>query len=100
MMPLRSHTRLIADTMNTHPLAGRILSIAEHPHFGVKCGRVDFNGSRADIVLAHTPEASVGDYVLAPFGVAMAVIEEDEARRAFDMLRDPELADDGLAGGD
>ena len=86
--------------MTTHLIAGRILSITDHPHVGVTCGRVDFNGVRTDVILAHTPEASVGDYVLAPFGVAMVVVEEDEARRAFDMLRDPELADDGLAGGD
>ncbi len=86
--------------MNTHPLAGRILCITDHPQAGLKFGCVDFNGVRADVALAHTPEASVGDYVLAPFGIAMAVVEEAEARLAFEMLRDPERLDDAVADGD
>ncbi len=86
--------------MHTHPLAGRILCITDHAHAGLRCGRVDFNGVRADVVLAHTPEASVGDYVLAPFGVAMAIVDETEARDAFDMLRDAERVDDGAGDND
>lgn len=70
--------------------AGRILSITCDRRAGVTRGRVDFNGIRTDVVLSETPEACVGDYVLAPFGIAMAIVDETEALRAFDMLQDPD----------
>ena len=78
--------------------AGRILSITCDCHGGVTRGRVDFNGIRTDVVLAQTPEACVGDYVLAPFGVAMAAVDEREAQRAFDISWDPGSVDDEFPG--
>jgi hydrogenase expression/formation protein HypC len=38
--------------------------------------------------LAYVPEASVGDYVLVHVGCAISKIDEVEARRVFEYLRE------------
>ncbi|MFZ3034274.1 MAG: HypC/HybG/HupF family hydrogenase formation chaperone [Parvibaculum sp.] len=53
-----------------------------------RVARVDFGGIVREINLAFTPEADVGDYVLVHVGVAIAVIDEEEAGRVFDTLKD------------
>lgn len=66
---------------------GEVLSVsgADGPLRG---GRVDFGGVIREINLAYTPEARVGDYVLVHVGFAISVIDEAEARRIFDLLRE------------
>jgi len=54
----------------------------------LRVARVDFGGVTREINLAFTPEAEVGDYVLVHVGVAIAVIDEEEAARVFDALED------------
>ena len=53
-----------------------------------RVARVDFGGVTREINLAFTPEAEVGDYVLVHVGIAIAVIDEEEAARVFDALED------------
>lgn len=53
-----------------------------------RVGRVDFGGIVREISLAFTPEADVGDYVLVHVGVAIALIDEEEAGRIFDALEE------------
>lgn len=57
--------------------------------------RVDFGGVIKQISLAYTPQARLGDYVLAHVGFALTVIDEAEAARTLAALR--EVAD-GLSG--
>jgi hydrogenase expression/formation protein HypC len=56
-----------------------------------RTGRVDFGGIVKEVSLAFVPEARVGDYVLVHVGFALSRIDEDEARKVFDYLR--EIAD-------
>ena len=71
-------------------IPGRILSIrGDDPQ--MRLGRVDFGGIVKEVNLAYTPEASEGEYVLAHVGFAMTVIDEAEALRILEQLR--ELAD-------
>ena len=66
---------------------GRILSATDDdPLFRV--GRVDFGGVVKEISLAYVPEASVGAYVLVHVGFAITVIDEAEAERIFEHLRE------------
>jgi len=66
-------------------IPGRIISISgAEPLF--RQGRVDFGGIVKEVSLACTPEAAVGQYVLVHAGIAIATIEEDEARRVFEYL--------------
>lgn len=78
-------------------IPGRIVEIA--PEEDVLMGKVDFGGVRRRVCLEHVREAQVGDYVLVHVGFALALIDEDEARRVFELLKElGEIADLGEAG--
>ncbi|MGA9922822.1 MAG: HypC/HybG/HupF family hydrogenase formation chaperone [Isosphaeraceae bacterium] len=49
-------------------------------------GKVDFGGIAKRVCLEHVPEVRVGDYVLVHVGFALSTIDEDEARRVFELL--------------
>ena len=66
---------------------GKIVSILEEEHLGLRRGKVDFSGIRKDVCLDYTPEARVGDYVLVHVGFALTVVDEHEAQRVFEALR-------------
>jgi hydrogenase expression/formation protein HypC len=68
---------------------GQILSIEGHDEL-TRQGRVAFGGIVKSINLAYAPEAIVGDYVLVHAGFAIAIIDEEEARKTLEYLRDLE----------
>jgi hydrogenase expression/formation protein HypC len=73
---------------------GRVLSISGDEPL-MRIGRVDFGGIVKEINLAYVPEAAVGDHVLVHVGFAITVIDEEEAVRVFEHLREiGELLDD------
>lgn len=51
-------------------------------------GTVDFGGVAKVVNLSLVPEAGVGDYVLVHVGIAIGCVDEAEARRVFDYLRE------------
>lgn len=65
---------------------GKVLSIAGDDVL-TRAGRIDFGGVIKQVNLIYTPEAEVGDHVLVHVGFAIAVIDEQEAGRVFDLLR-------------
>jgi hydrogenase expression/formation protein HypC len=69
-------------------IPGRVVEIAEEPDPTMRRAKVDFAGVRKDICLAFTPEAAVGDYVLVHVGFSISIIDEAEARRAFELVRE------------
>jgi len=74
---------------------GQILSVAGDEQFS-RSARVSFGGIVKEINLAYTPEAKVGDYVIVHVGFALNVIDEEEAHRVFDYLKQmDELAELG-----
>ena len=66
---------------------GRIVEITDPGDIAFRVGKVDFGGIRKDINLAFTPEAEVGKYVLVHVGFAISVIDEEEAQRVFECLK-------------
>jgi len=66
---------------------GKILSVEGDDPL-LRCGRVDFNGAVKQINLAYVPEAKVGDYVLVHVGFAINTIDEEEANKVFQYLRE------------
>ncbi len=68
---------------------GQILSIEGHDEL-TRQGRVAFGGIVKSINLAYAPEAVVGDYVLVHAGFAIAVIDEEEARKTLEYLAEME----------
>ena len=66
---------------------GRIVEITDTGDIAFRVGKVDFGGIRKEVNLAYTPEAEVGKYVLVHVGFAISVIDEDEAQRVFEYLK-------------
>ena len=89
-------------------IPGRIVEI--HQDEGLAMGLVDFGGVRREVCLAYVEEqVQPGDYALVHVGFAIAKVDEDEARRTFEALRQMsqleeldwmrEVAERSLAGG-
>jgi hydrogenase expression/formation protein HypC len=53
----------------------------------VPSGVVEFAGVRREVCLACVPEAVCGDYVIVHAGLAISRVDEDEARRVFELVR-------------
>ena len=66
---------------------GRIMTIEERDPL-LRTGRVNFGGIVKEANLAYTPEARVGDYVIVHVGFAISIVDEEEAQRVFDYLRE------------
>ncbi len=72
---------------------GKVLSIAGDEPLQ-RAGRVSFGGIVKEVNLACVPEAQVGDFVIVHVGVAISRLDEAEAQRVFDYLREmDELAE-------
>jgi hydrogenase expression/formation protein HypC len=68
-------------------IPGRILEI--HDDRGLAMGQVDFGGVRREVCLAYvTDEVRAGDYVVVHVGFAITRVDEVEARRTFEALRE------------
>lgn len=50
-------------------------------------GKVNFGGILKEVSLAYVPEAKVGDYVIVHVGFALSRLDEAEAGKVFDYLR-------------
>ncbi len=66
---------------------GKVLTLEDNP-FGMTMGRVSFGGIVKDVCLAYVPEVQVGDYVVVHVGFAISKIDEQEAIKVFEFLRD------------
>ena len=68
-------------------IPGKILDI-EIPEDSVfQIGRVSFSGITKKVNLSLVPEAKVGDHVLVHVGVAVSVVDEEEARKTLNFLQ-------------
>ena len=52
-----------------------------------RMGRIDFSGVVKQASLAYVPEVSVGDYVIVHVGFALSKVDEAEARKVFEYLK-------------
>ncbi|MEO8139172.1 MAG: HypC/HybG/HupF family hydrogenase formation chaperone [Gemmatimonadota bacterium] len=68
-------------------IPGRILDIRDDR--GLAMGMVDFGGVRREICLAYVANEVVpGDYVVVHVGFAITRVDEAEARRTFEALKE------------
>jgi hydrogenase expression/formation protein HypC len=66
---------------------GKVVEILDAGDIAFRRAKVDFGGIRKEVNLAYTPEAEVGKYVLVHVGFAISVIDEAEAQRVFEYLK-------------
>lgn len=74
-------------------IPGRIVAL--HDDRGLPSGVIDFGGVRREVCLAYVAdEAKVGDYALVHVGFAISLLDEAEARRTFEALREMSQLDE------
>ena len=52
----------------------------------MRTGQVSFGDISKEINLACVPEAKIGDYLIVHVGFAISILDEEEAKRVFEML--------------
>ena len=57
-------------------------------------GKVDFSGVTRRACLEHVPDVHVGEYVLVHVGFALSRIDEAEASKVFEILRELKQLDE------
>ena len=65
---------------------GQVLSIAGDDDLS-RVGKVSFGGVVKEANLCFVPEVKVGDYVIVHVGFALSVVDEAEANKVFEYLR-------------
>ena len=74
-------------------IPGRILDTRDDR--GLLMGTVDFGGVKREVCLAYVArEVAVGDYVIVHVGFAISRVDEAEAGRTFEALRDMSQLDE------
>lgn len=68
-------------------IPGKITSIEDTIDSVFKIGKVSFSGITKKINLSLVPEAQVGDHVLVHVGVAVSIVDEEEAKKTMDFLQ-------------
>ena len=66
---------------------GKITNISGEDPF-TRMGKIDFGGILKEASLAYVPEAQVGDYVIVHVGFAISRVDEEEAHKVFEYLRE------------
>jgi hydrogenase expression/formation protein HypC len=68
-------------------IPGRI--VETHDDAGLLMGTVDFGGVRREVCLAYLAgQVAPGDYAIIHVGFAISRVDEEEARRTFEALRE------------
>ncbi|HKF03677.1 MAG TPA: HypC/HybG/HupF family hydrogenase formation chaperone [Candidatus Sulfotelmatobacter sp.] len=75
---------------------GKVVEIIDAGDIAFRRAKVDFGGIRKEISLAYTPEAEIGKYVLVHVGFAISVIDEEEAQRVFEYLKQMGIIEEEL----
>ena len=67
-------------------IPGKIVEVYEQNQ--LLMGKIDFGGVIRETCLAYIQEPQVGQYVIVHVGFAISTLDEDEALRTLDVLRE------------
>lgn len=67
-------------------IPGKILSITKKEEGTMQTAKVLFGGITRQVNIELVPEAKEGDYVLVHVGVALSIVDEEEAQRTLKFL--------------
>ncbi len=68
-------------------IPGKIKEITTGRDEVFRAGKVSFGGILKDVNLSLVSEAEIGDYVLVHVGTAISVIDEEEAKKVFEYIK-------------
>jgi hydrogenase expression/formation protein HypC len=75
-------------------IPGKVLEIYDTNN--MKMGKVDFGGVVKEACLEYLPEIKVGSYVIVHVGFALSEVDEEEAHKTIEMIREIEMQADDL----
>jgi len=67
-------------------IPGKLIEITAELDETFRTGRVSFDGVIKEISLTLVPEAKINDYVMVHVGAAISVVDEEEAKKTFEIL--------------
>ena len=70
-------------------IPGKIESISGDDPL-TRLGKINFGGIFKEACLAYVPEVKVGDYVIVHVGFALSRVDEEEAHKVFEYLKQME----------
>ena len=68
-------------------IPGKLIEITSALDETFRMGKVSFDGVIKEVNLTLVPEAQTGNYVMVHVGAAIAVVDEEEANKTFEVLR-------------
>ena len=67
-------------------IPGKVVSISGDDVL-TRMGRINFGGVVKEASLAYVPEVVIGDYVIVHVGFALSKVDEAEAQKVFEYLK-------------
>jgi len=68
-------------------IPGKLIEITQQLDETFRYGKVSFGGIMRDVNLSMVPEARPNDYVLVHVGVAISIVDEEEALKTFEYIK-------------
>ena len=75
-------------------IPGKLIEITSQLDETFRLGKVSFDGVVKEVSLTLVPEARINDYVMVHVGAAISVVDEEEAKKTFAILRELNELDD------
>jgi hydrogenase expression/formation protein HypC len=75
-------------------IPGKLTAIHPSEDETFRTGKVSFGGIQRDVNLMMVPEAQEGDYLLVHVGVAISIVDEEEAQKTFQYIKEMGELDD------
>ncbi len=69
-------------------IPGKLIEITAQLDETFRVGRVSFDGIIKEVSLTLVPEAEIGNYVMVHVGAAISIVDEEEAKKTFDLLKE------------
>lgn len=79
-------------------IPGKITEITAALDDVFRMAKVDFEGVTREVNLSMVPEAKIGDYVMVHTGMAISVVDEEEAKITFEHLKNMSGTEDDFPG--
>lgn len=68
-------------------IPGKLIEIVAELDPTFRIGKVDFDGIKKEVNLAMVPQAKIGDFILVHVGAAISIINEQEAKETFELIK-------------
>jgi hydrogenase expression/formation protein HypC len=68
-------------------IPGKLIEVTGQLDETFRTGRVSFDGVIKEVSLTLVPEAKINDYVMVHVGAAISVVDEEEAKKTFELLK-------------